>query len=133
MHSSFSATSLIWRAGLQTYSSACLNINFNELVKMATRAELMQRLSILPTQELLLLLKDETLLDIASQYFDSAIHQNVLPSLNAASAPSIPIQGKPPVCDKAKRPLNAFMAFRSEYSRDCEQDFDLTQNFQVIT
>ncbi|TWU74669.1 hypothetical protein ED733_003798 [Metarhizium rileyi] len=75
---------------------------------MATRAELMQRLSTLPTQELLHILKDETIFEIAAQYFDASMQSNAVPS-------AVPNRTKNLVCDKAKRPLNAFMAFRSHY------------------
>ncbi|KJK75530.1 hypothetical protein H634G_08894 [Metarhizium anisopliae BRIP 53293] len=80
---------------------------------MATRAELMQRLSMLPTQELLHILKDETIFDIAAQYFDASMQSNILPSTTPVIHNTH--KTKNTVCEKAKRPLNAFMAFRSHY------------------
>nr|QDH06609.1 mating-type A-1 protein [Epichloe glyceriae] len=81
---------------------------------MATRAELMQRLSMLPTQELLQYLKDETMLDIASRYFDTTFQPTMTPTFNQTTM-SPHLKSKVKTCEKAKRPLNAFMAFRSYY------------------
>ncbi|KAG5946829.1 hypothetical protein E4U53_006511 [Claviceps sorghi] len=81
---------------------------------MATRAELMQQLSMLPTQELLQYLKDETMLDIASRYFNSTFQPAM--RTDFISIPmSSHLKSEVQTCDKAKRPLNAFMAFRSYY------------------
>nr|AKE48503.1 MAT1-1-1 [Ustilaginoidea virens]AKE48507.1 MAT1-1-1 [Ustilaginoidea virens] len=82
---------------------------------MATRAELMQRLSMLPTHELLHLLRDETIVEIAARYFDASLPPNLMQPLNPIPMPETPTQTKSYACDKAKRPLNAFMAFRSYY------------------
>lgn len=66
----------------------------------------------LPTHELLHLLKDETIVEIAARYFDTSLQPNVLPS--TAPMANMPDTTRTSVCEKAKRPLNAFMAFRSK-------------------
>ena len=85
----------------------------------ATRAELMRRLSILSTEELLSFLKDETIFEIAEAYFEK-LNNDAQSSANLKAcghiAPSTATPSRSPATDRAKRPLNAFMAFRSEQS-----------------
>ena len=83
---------------------------------MSSRAALMRRLSILPTEGLLKLLKDETLIELAMKFFDSETRQvkqdtevENLDDVRKASQAHISMGG-----EKLKRPLNAFMAFRSK-------------------
>ena len=90
---------------------------------MSTRIAMTERLSDVPTPEILDLLDDDTIYELATRYFQQAARaqresgqtiNEVQASPSAASPPS----GK----DKAKRPLNAFMAFRSmqaHYSAKC--------------
>ncbi|KAH0497176.1 hypothetical protein TgHK011_004505 [Trichoderma gracile] len=91
---------------------------------MMSREELEKHLSVLRTDEILHFLRDDTLLELANTYFTSigisaqqneAIKQNT--SGEAPSSSSITNQGGEASTDKAKRPLNAFMAFRSYYLR----------------
>jgi lipopolysaccharide biosynthesis glycosyltransferase len=87
---------------------------------MMSREEMERHLSVLRTEEILHLLRDDTLLEIAERYFASLgmnstqheVHQPV--SINTPIS-TFADQSKPPSTDKAKRPLNAFMAFRSMY------------------
>lgn len=86
-----------------------------KLVKMTTRAELTERLSSVPTNELLRLLKDETLAEITVMYFQN-IEMELMTPKPIASSITVPgsITASKKSDAKAKRPLNAFMAFRSE-------------------
>ncbi|KAL7938281.1 MAT1-1-1 [Trichoderma chlorosporum] len=86
---------------------------------MMSREELEKHLSVLRTEDILRLLRDDTLLELANTYFASlgvASTQNEYrepPSMNTTTFS----QPEEPSVDKAKRPLNAFMAFRSYYLR----------------
>lgn len=80
------------------------------MITMATRADLMQRLAAIPAEDLLTLLEDDAIYNLAARYFHASA-----PSQSETSdtpSPIEPIIGDAPK-DKAKRPLNAFMAFRS--------------------
>lgn len=88
--------------------------------KMMSRDEMERHLSALRTDEILRLLRDDTLLEVIERYFatlgTNSIHQEVnQPSAIQAPTPTFQDQPKLPSVDKAKRPLNAFMAFRSMY------------------
>ncbi|KAK5998934.1 Mating-type protein MAT-1 [Cladobotryum mycophilum] len=88
---------------------------------MDSKAEIMKRLSALPAQDLLRLLRDETIFEIAARYFElTGLNQvqdrgqtqtSSVPSSTSSAA--VPARAAP--SDRAKRPLNAFMAFRSYY------------------
>lgn len=92
----------------------------HQIRKMMSRDEMERHLSVLRTDEILRLLRDDTLLEVIERYFatlgTTSIHHEVnQPSAIQAPAPVFQDQPKPPSADKAKRPLNAFMAFRSMY------------------
>jgi hypothetical protein len=77
---------------------------------MSARAQLMRRLAAIPQQELLELLEDKTIFDLAAKY--SAAHRHgIFATDNALIHEPQPIVPTPEAV-KAKRPLNAFMAFR---------------------
>lgn len=83
---------------------------------MATRAALMHRLATIPTEDLLKLMEDQTIFDLATKYFQNASStqpEGVDTSSNVEPASGAPLPK--PAKDKAKRPLNAFMAFRSKH------------------
>nr|QKY89080.1 mating type protein 1-1-1 [Calonectria hongkongensis] len=87
---------------------------------MATRATLMQHLSALTTEELLAFLDDEAFFALAAKYFEK--HQDNLDtneSLNPDGDASSTCQAQETANEvtqpRPKRPLNAFMAFRSYY------------------
>ena len=80
---------------------------------MATREQIFQRLSTVRTQELLNLLSDEAIFHLASRYFESTSDANYLAPVDNATATFAVEQTKKVPSDRAKRPLNAFMAFRS--------------------
>lgn len=96
------------------FSALLLHFFWNRITTMASRSELMQRLAVLPTYELLRLLTDDTILEIASRCFTVGAQASIMTPPLTANEPETP-----PV-DKAKRPLNAFMAFRSKNSLYCE-------------
>ena len=83
----------------------------------------MERLSAVPTQNILHLLRDETIFDLASKFFQPTngpseikTHSNngdIIKLQNAISAKSGNRVAAKVASDRAKRPLNAFMAFRS--------------------
>ncbi|PHH90961.1 hypothetical protein CDD83_2089 [Cordyceps sp. RAO-2017] len=81
---------------------------------MTTRAEILQRLSLVRADVLLDLLTDEAIFQLASRYFESTSEADVLAPMDPAASLA-PEQAKDASGDKAKRPLNAFMAFRSYY------------------
>lgn len=83
--------------------------------KMPTREEIFQRLSSVRTQELLNLLSDEAIFQLASRYFESTSDAEVLAPVDTSAASVAPEQAKNTPSDRAKRPLNAFMAFRSKF------------------
>lgn len=88
---------------------------------MMSREELEKHLSVLRTEEILRLLRDDTLLELANTYFASLgmrSKQNEAKDASMDTSPSsfMNQQSGEPSPDKAKRPLNAFMAFRSEIS-----------------
>lgn len=81
---------------------------------MATRSDLLPRLSMIPSEELLGLLGDDALFDLAAKCLPSAessptTNGESSTSVDAPSLTTLPEQTSP----KPKRPLNAFMAFRS--------------------
>jgi hypothetical protein len=82
---------------------------------MTTRAQLMRRLAAIPQQELLELLEDKAIFDLAAKY-SAANKQGILAKDKAIIHEPRPIV---PIAEavKAKRPLNAFMAFRCYYLR----------------
>ncbi|KKP01501.1 mating-type protein MAT-1 [Trichoderma harzianum] len=89
---------------------------------MMSREELEKHLSVLRTEEILRLLRDDTLLELANTYFASLgmrSKQNEAKDASMDTSPSsfMNQQSGEPSPDKAKRPLNAFMAFRSYYLR----------------
>lgn len=85
---------------------------------MMSREEMEKHLSVLRTEEILRFLRDDTLLEIAERYFASIginSNQNQVqqsPSVDTTIS-TFADQSRQPSADKAKRPLNAFMAFRS--------------------
>jgi hypothetical protein len=83
---------------------------------MATRSEILPRLSTIPTEELLELLGDDAIFDLAAKCFQSndATTNNVVEASVAVEGAALNTHTEP-AKDKAKRPLNAFMAFRSSY------------------
>ncbi|UKZ74126.1 hypothetical protein TrVFT333_001785 [Trichoderma virens FT-333] len=89
---------------------------------MMSREELEKHLSVLRTEEILSLLRDDTLLELANTYFTSlgmASKQNEVREYTSMDTSTSSFKNQPgePSTDKAKRPLNAFMAFRSYYLR----------------
>ena len=96
---------------------------------MTTRAALVERLSGVPATELLDFLTDDAIIDLAARYFqrvseaqasdidslpvvDTAAH---LASSDSATVETTPeANSSEPAKEKAKRPLNGFMAFRSK-------------------
>ncbi|KAL7916235.1 MAT1-1-1 [Trichoderma velutinum] len=90
---------------------------------MMSREELERHLSVLRTEEILRLLRDDTLLELANTYFSSlgmrSKQNEVKESTSMDTSPSSFMSQQPgePSPDRAKRPLNAFMAFRSYYLR----------------
>lgn len=85
---------------------------------MMSREEMEKHLSVLRTEEILRFLRDDTLVEIAERYFSSIGINSNQSELQQSSSTNTPIstfadQSKQPSADKAKRPLNAFMAFRS--------------------
>ena len=82
---------------------------------MANRTALMQRLSVLSTEDLLKLLPDDALAQMVTMVVGNAQHETkghdsmMVDSVNPAN-PS-----KSSGSDRLKRPLNAFMAFRSKF------------------
>ncbi|KAF4985089.1 hypothetical protein FDECE_16834 [Fusarium decemcellulare] len=78
----------------------------------ASREELAQHLAGVSIDQLLAVMADKTLFEVASQYYNTAIAK--IRSGSAASAGSGDAQAQE---DRAKRPLNAFMAFRTYYLR----------------
>ncbi|KND90383.1 Mating-type protein MAT-1 [Tolypocladium ophioglossoides CBS 100239] len=86
------------------------------LSKMLTREEIFHRLSSVQTQELLSLLSDEAIFQLASRYFQLTSAADFLAPVGAAAASFAPEQhARSTSSNRAKRPLNAFMAFRSYY------------------
>ncbi|KAL7947748.1 MAT1-1-1 [Trichoderma barbatum] len=89
---------------------------------MMSREELEKHLSVLRTEEILRLLRDDTLLELANTYFASlgmGSRQNEVKestSMDTSTSTFISQAGETSP-DRAKRPLNAFMAFRSYYLR----------------
>ncbi|KAL6893410.1 MAT1-1-1 [Trichoderma evansii] len=89
---------------------------------MMSREEMEKHLSVLRTDEILRFLRDDTLLEIAERYFTSLGMNSTQNEVSQSSSISKPIstftdQPRHAPADKAKRPLNAFMAFRSYYLR----------------
>lgn len=85
---------------------------------MLSREELERHLSVLRTEEILRFLRDDTLLEIANRYFASG-QTEVEPTMSLETpASTVAGQSGEPSTDRAKRPLNAFMAFRSKHCRD---------------
>ncbi|KAL6797549.1 MAT1-1-1 [Trichoderma sp. SZMC 28013] len=90
---------------------------------MMSREELEKHLSVLRTEEILRFLRDDTLLELANTYFASlgmrSKQNEVKESTSMDTSPPsfINQQSGEPSPDRAKRPLNAFMAFRSYYLR----------------
>ncbi|KAL7790733.1 mating-type protein MAT alpha 1 domain-containing protein [Trichoderma ceciliae] len=85
-----------------------------------SREELERHLSVLRTEEILRFLRDDTLLEIADRYFTSfgmGSNQNENPTSLETPASAFVAQSGEPSTERAKRPLNAFMAFRSYYFR----------------
>nr|AZR66143.1 MAT1-1-1 [Ophiocordyceps xuefengensis] len=82
---------------------------------MTTRNEVMQRLASVRKEVLLSLLTDEAIFQLASRYYESTTEADVLTPVSTAAASRTTKQTKEASCDRAKRPLNAFMAFRSYY------------------
>lgn len=78
-----------------------------------SREELTTRLSIIPIYEVLQLLADDTLRDMCAVFFPEPVeqpteaHHTVFESASQESSMA--------TTKKSKRPLNAFMAFRSKY------------------
>ncbi|KYK59754.1 MAT1-1-1 [Drechmeria coniospora] len=81
---------------------------------ITTRAEILQRLSAVQCLELLQLMPDDTLLELAGRYFETLTDSEILRS-HENSAPNIGKDHVKIASDRAKRPLNAFMAFRCYY------------------
>jgi hypothetical protein len=93
--------------------------HFNTTIKMATREKLMRRLSALPAEDLLKLLSDDTIFEVARKFFDTpnTPYEDTKP-MASTDASSSTVTSEPlasPSHERAKRPLNAFMAFRSEF------------------
>ncbi|KAL6795055.1 MAT1-1-1 [Trichoderma sp. SZMC 28012] len=90
---------------------------------MMSREELEKHLSVLRSEDILRLLRDDTLLELANTYFASlgmrSKQNEVKEPASMDTSPSSFMNQQPgePSPDKAKRPLNAFMAFRSYYLR----------------
>ncbi|KAL6880925.1 MAT1-1-1 [Trichoderma novae-zelandiae] len=89
---------------------------------MMSREELEKHLSVLRTEEILRFLRDDTLLELANTYFTSlgagSQSNEVKPSISGETpSSSFTTQAAEVPTDRAKRPLNAFMAFRSYYLR----------------
>ncbi|KAH8651751.1 MAT1-1-1 [Ilyonectria robusta] len=88
-----------------------------------SRSEVMQQLASLSTAEILSLLTDETILEVAAKYFEThATNIDVnLPlsptEVDAILTPPSPTQSDVTPAPRAKRPLNAFMAFRTFYMK----------------
>lgn len=83
---------------------------------MTTRSDLLPRLTLVPTEELLELLGDDAIFDLAAKCFPAdASTPSESAELSATVDPSSLLVLGEPARDKAKRPLNAFMAFRSMY------------------
>nr|ALH25003.1 MAT1-1-1 [Ophiocordyceps sinensis] len=82
---------------------------------MTTRNEVMQRLSSVRADVLLNFLTDDAIFQLASRYHESTTEADVLTPVSTAAASRATRQTKEASCDRAKRPLNAFMAFRSYY------------------
>lgn len=84
-----------------------------------SRSEVMRQLAALSTTEILSLLTDETILEVAAKYFEThATNIDVNLPLSPTEADAIVTPPSPAMSDdtpppRAKRPLNAFMAFRS--------------------
>ncbi|KAM4064854.1 mating-type protein MAT alpha 1 HMG-box domain-containing protein [Hirsutella rhossiliensis] len=82
---------------------------------MTTRAEVLHHLSFVRSDILLNFLSDDAIFQLASRYYESTTEADVLTPVATAAAPRATGQTKDVSCDRAKRPLNAFMAFRSYY------------------
>lgn len=81
---------------------------------MATRALLIDRLSTVDSHQLLEGLPDEVVFEIAAKFFPTPPPEPINEVQHERKI-SEPIDTMPkPVVAKGKRPLNAFMAFRSE-------------------
>lgn len=80
---------------------------------MATREEVLQRLSLVQSQQLLQYMPDEVIFDLAARIFHLPAENRVLAAINADPVVSGTENRKGRPSDRAKRPLNAFMAFRS--------------------
>jgi hypothetical protein len=96
---------------------------------MTTRAALVERLSGVPATELLDFLTDDAIINLAARYFQRTSESQArdiesLPAIDTAahlaSTDSTTVEPTPeanfsdPAKEKAKRPLNGFMAFRSK-------------------
>lgn len=96
---------------------------------MSTRAALVGRLLAVPTAELLELLDDDAIIDLAARYFqrlaetpteDVGSLAAIETAADIASSDVTAVQSaadavsSDPFKDKARRPLNGFMAFRSK-------------------
>nr|AST15024.1 mat1-1-1 [Trichoderma spinulosum] len=85
---------------------------------MTSRAELEKHLSVLRTEDILRLLRDDTLMELATGYFAPlAVASNQSEAREPPPVTAPTSQPGEALLDKAKRPLNAFMAFRSYYLR----------------
>ncbi|KAF7548338.1 hypothetical protein G7Z17_g7125 [Cylindrodendrum hubeiense] len=88
-----------------------------------SRSDIMRQLATLSTEEILSLLTDDTILEVAAKYFEThAINTDVNEPLSPTDADAIttpPVQEAPGnnSSSRAKRPLNAFMAFRTFYMK----------------
>lgn len=83
---------------------------------MPTRAELLGRLSTIPTPSLLEFLDDKILQELATRYFNhvaelEAQQSSTSNGVDGDASHASSSTSKP----KAKRPLNAFMAFRCKF------------------
>ncbi|KAF4119844.1 mating type protein MAT1-1-1 [Geosmithia morbida] len=81
---------------------------------MATRSNLIERLSTASAADLLELLDDEPLFSLAARYFQRFPETNSGTFQSASQAKESIAE---PPKDKTKRPLNGFMAFRSYYMK----------------
>jgi hypothetical protein len=90
---------------------------------MNTKQEILERLSAVPTQNILHLLRDETIFDLASKFLQPingpseikthSTNGDIMKLKNTISAKTGNRVAAKVTSDRAKRPLNAFMAFRS--------------------
>jgi hypothetical protein len=80
---------------------------------MSSRSQIIDSLSLIPTVDLLSHLDEATLLNLSDQYYQSTMEPYIIESRDAKPSLAASVVAAQPI-SKTKRPLNGFMAFRSE-------------------